>query len=66
MAYPVIVPMVECNNDEERRLRIQRTLQRLVKATAELEALKHPKVIVELAPLTPRDPQMPPRKWDRL
>ena len=58
--------MVESNNDEERRLWVTRTLQRLVKATAELEALKHPKAIVELAPFTPRDPRLPPRKWDRL
>jgi hypothetical protein len=58
--------MVECNNDEERRLRIQRTLQRLVKATADLEALRRPKVTEELGPLVPRDPNKPSRKWDRL
>lgn len=66
MTYPALVPMVECNNDEERYLRIQRTLQRLVKASAELEALRRPKVTVELVPLVPRDPNKPARKWDRL
>jgi len=55
--------MVDCNNDEERRLRIQLTLHRLVKATAELEALKHPPVTVHLLPLAPRDPRLPPRTW---
>jgi hypothetical protein len=58
--------MVESNNDEERRLRIQRTLQRLVKATADLEMLRHPKVTVELVPLVHRDPNKPSRRWDRL
>jgi len=58
--------MIECNDDEERRLRVELTLERLVKATAELKALTHPTVIVELAPLAPRDPRVPPRKWDRL
>ena len=61
-----LVPMVEYNNDEERRLRVARTLRRLAEATAELEALKHPKVTVELTPLAPRDPRVPPRKWDQL
>jgi len=59
-----LVPMIERNNNEELRRRIERTLQRLVKATAELEALKHPPVTVELPPLAPRDPGLPPRKWD--
>jgi len=58
--------MVQRNNDEERRLRIELTLQRLVKATAELEALKQPKVTMELTPLPPRDPRLSPRKWDLL
>jgi hypothetical protein len=58
--------MIESNNDEERSLRIERTLERLVKATAELEALRHPKVTTEFAPLPARDPRQPPRKWDRL
>jgi hypothetical protein len=58
--------MVERDNDEERRLRIQTMLRRLVTATTELEALKRPKAIVELQPLAPRDPHLPPRKWDRL
>ena len=58
--------MVESNNDEERRLRIQTMLRRLVTATAELEALKRPKAIVELRPLAPRDPRLPSREWDRL
>ena len=58
--------MIERNNDEERRLRIEWTLQRLFKATAELEALKHPKATMELTPLALRDPRVPPRKWDLL
>ena len=58
--------MIERNNDAERRFRIQATLRRLIKATAELEALKRPKSIVELPPLAPRDPRLPPRRWDRL
>ena len=58
--------MVKHNNDEERRLRIERTLQRLVKATAELEALKYPRTTMELTPLALRDPRLPPRKWDLL
>jgi hypothetical protein len=58
--------MVERDNDEERRLRIQTMLRRLVTATAELEVLKGPKAIVELQPLAPREPRRPPRKWDRL
>ena len=58
--------MVESNNNEELRLRVARTLQRLVKATAELEALTHPKAIVELAPLMPRDPRKSPHNGDRL
>jgi hypothetical protein len=58
--------MVETNNDEERRIRVQTILRRLMNATAELEAPKHPKSIVEVRPLAPRDPRLPPRKWDRL
>ena len=54
------------NDDEERRLRIQTMLRRLVTATAELEALNRPKAIVELRPLAPREPRLPPRKWNRL
>jgi hypothetical protein len=54
--------MVECNNEEERRHRIELTLHRLVKATAELEALKHPPVTRHLTPL----PHLPPRKWAQL
>jgi len=58
--------MVECNNDAERHLRIQRTLQRLVKATAELEAPRRPKVSTDLPPFAPRDPRTPLRTWDHL
>jgi hypothetical protein len=58
--------MVESNNGEERRLRIQATLRRLIKATAELEALRRPKITVELPPLALRDPRLSLRKWDRL
>jgi hypothetical protein len=46
--------MIECNNDEERRFRIERTLQRLVKASADLETLRDPPVTVALTPLGPR------------
>lgn len=49
--------MVECNNDDERRIRIQRTLQRLTQAAAELEALKQPKATAELPPIARRDPR---------
>lgn len=56
--------MVERNNNEEQRLRIARTLQRLVKATAELEALNQPKVTVELTPHAPRDRRVPPCQRD--
>ena len=58
--------MVERNNDEERRLRIERTIQRLFKATAELEALNHPKAALELAPLAYRDPRVPRHERDHL
>jgi hypothetical protein len=57
--------ILEGTTQAERRLRLLRTVQRLVKATAELEALK-PKDIVELASLTPRDRQMPLRRGNRL
>jgi hypothetical protein len=56
--------MVEYNNEEERLLRIERTLARLVRATAELQAINRLKVIVETPPLVPRQPRTP-RKWDR-
>jgi hypothetical protein len=57
--------MVESNNDAERRIRIQRTLQRLVKATAELEELQHPKASADLSSLVLREPRPPSRQQER-
>jgi hypothetical protein len=64
MAPQSLTPLhtVKSNNDEERRLRVQRTLQRLVKATAELEELQRPKGSVERLSIAPGDPSPPSRK----